>query len=190
MNVAQNKFWLTSPSLFPLSKGHLVFYPSQAYRQGAIATMSMNLNITLPLNVIQKVQSAPNEAAGDFEITKACATAALSAVKQLPYKLQPQDATPTPKAVLAATSAASKRPRSSNNKTSSLTFTIVSTWLGPGFAGYEFRGHPSTNMESLRDFMESKGVSFSKLRYIRNGRSIPDYGTLESVSSQPTRASA
>lgn len=144
--------------------------------------MPMNLNITLPSNVIQNIQSAPNEAVGDSEITKTCTAAALSAVKQLPYKLQPQDV--TPKTALAATSAAIKRPSTSSDGYSPIILTIVSAWLGRDFAGYEFRVRSSMTTDDLREFMEEKGVSSARLRFVRNGRTIPDHTKLAEVSSR------
>lgn len=140
--------------------------------------MSMNLSITLPLNVIQKIQLAPDEATSDPEITKACTTAALSAVKQLPYKLQAQDNAPRPS--LPALPDSDKQSTTNGSDESPINVTIVSSWSKKR---YEFRDYPSTTICYLRDYMEEQtGVPAYNLRFVRSGKLFHIHMTLESVS--------
>lgn len=145
--------------------------------------MSMNITITLPLEIVQSIQSARTEAMKDPDITKACTTAAVIAVEQLSYKLLPHDRTPN---VVPAPSTKNKRPRTDSDDDSPITVTI--TFGGTG-RSYQLQGCRSTRISFLHTFMQNQtGVPSSGLRIIFGGKQLAPDKTLGEVSVESTNA--
>lgn len=148
--------------------------------------MSMNITITLPLEIIQSIQSAQTEAMKDPDIIKACTTAAVVAVEQLSYKLLPHHT--TPKIVAPAPSTKNKRPRTDSDDDSSITITI--TFGGTG-RRHQLQCFRSTRISSLHTFMQNEtGVPASGLRIIFDGKQLAPDKTLGEVSVENINANS